>query len=147
MQRVPLIMENAAPPSCSGRIEVGSAGSSITDLKVHSVPAGKFGVGLAAILIGASDVQVLRCDVTDNGSDGIRVTSAVTGNVGIHDCNLERNAGFGAYNLAPFRVDARRNWWGDPAGPTGPAGDGVSGNVDASEPRPAPRSPSPSPSP
>jgi hypothetical protein len=52
------------------------------------------------------------------------------------DCNLERNAGFAINNLAPFTVDARGNWWGDPAGP---AGDGVSGNVDTGNPLPAPR--------
>jgi hypothetical protein len=32
-------------------------------------------------------------------------------------------------NVTPDTVDARDNWWGDPAGPLGPGGDGVAGNV------------------
>ena len=123
----------------TGFIELGSPGSRITDSKIHSVPAGALGIGLGAIFVRASGVQVLRCDVTDNGGDGIHVTSEVSEGVEIHDCNLARNGGFGVNNLAAFTVDARRNWWGDPAGPSGSSGDGVSGNVDTSDPLPAPR--------
>lgn len=70
------------------------------------------------------------CSVTDSPYDGIRILNGATAE--IHGCNLERNAGFGINNLGTSHVDARRNWWGDPAGPSGPSGDGVSGTVDTS---------------
>ena len=75
--------------------------------------------------------RVLRCTITDSPYYGIRVLDGAPAE--IHECNLERNAGLGVDNFGTATVDARRNWWGDPAGPHGPAGDGVSGNVDASE--------------
>ena len=36
------------------------------------------------------------------------------------------------------QMDVRGNWWGDPAGPQGPKGDGVIGNLDAGSPLAAP---------
>jgi hypothetical protein len=88
-------------------------------------------VPLAGILIEGSNVVVQTCDLADNMSDGIRILSGA--NVQIHDCNFEQNGGAGVNNLGTSLVDALRNWWGDPAGPNGPAGDGVSGNVDFSQ--------------
>lgn len=38
-------------------------------------------------------------------------------------------AGIEVNNLSSFTVDAAGNWWGDPAGPGGPAGDDVAGPV------------------
>lgn len=33
-------------------------------------------------------------------------------------------------NVGTAVVDATDNWWGDPAGPDGPEGDGVDGPID-----------------
>ena len=122
----------------NGWIQLASPGSSISDSRVHDVGFNQFGAGPGAIHIRASNVQVLRSDVLNNRRDGIQISPEVAGSVEIHETNLVNNE-FGVRNFALFRVDARRNWWGDPAGPDGPAGDGVSGNVDASEHLTAPR--------
>jgi hypothetical protein len=69
---------------------------------------------------------VLSCDIHDSASHGI---SGLVGDV--HNCNLVNNAGSGIRNNPSWYVaNAEDNWWGDAAGPTGPAGDGVSGPVD-----------------
>jgi hypothetical protein len=59
------------------------------------------------------------------------VDSASTGAL-IHDCAIEANRLPGVQYAGSGVVDARFNWWGDPAGPFGPGGDRVEGNVDYS---------------
>lgn len=73
-------------------------------------------------------VVVADCDVSGSSGAGIRADSAEA--VSVHDCSLHDNAGPGILNLAPTSLDARHNWWGDPAGPFGPEGDGVEGAVE-----------------
>jgi hypothetical protein len=90
---------------------------------------------LLAVDMTASDVTLTSCEISDNGSVGVRVNG---NNVHINECNIERNGDVGVSNTGSPRVDARRNWWGDPAGPLGPNGDGVSGDVDYSEHRTTP---------
>ena len=97
-----------------------------------------------AIRIYANDIQLSNCEVSDNAGDGVWIFQGnaqfpySARDVHINECNIERNGGFGINNRNPSMVDARRNWWGDPAGPLGPGGDGVSGNVDYSEHRTTP---------
>jgi hypothetical protein len=79
------------------------------------------------IQIEASDVAVTGCKVRMSALDGIRVLASAAA-VQIH-CNLELNGGAGVSNLGTAVVSATDNWWGDPAGPTGANGDGVSGPV------------------
>jgi len=50
-------------------------------------------------------------------------------------CNIVGNAGVGIRNDNPFvALAAQGNWWGDAGGAAGPTGDGVSGDVDVSNP-------------
>ena len=92
------------------------------------------------ITIRANDVTLRRCSVSGNAGDGIHVAGG-TGIV-IRSCNLSDNGGSGVANEAADTVDAQENWWGDPAGADGPAGDGVSGAVDARNPLRDPVEPS-----
>jgi hypothetical protein len=127
----------------SGALVLGGAGihaERIIVRRTHGSAGTSFNpnaVPIAGIALNASDIHIDDCDVNDNEHDGIRVMSGA--NVQIHGCNLERNGGSGVVNLASPVVDAQRNWWGDPAGPEGPAGDGISGNVDATDPLTSPR--------
>jgi hypothetical protein len=90
------------------------------------------GSGGAGLVVAAryARVRVSGCGVYGNKGDGILVTFRTESTVPINDCNLEGNGGPGVRNDSEIEVDARRNWWGDPAGPHGPAGDGVAGPVD-----------------
>lgn len=81
----------------------------------------------APLTISASDIDVTRCEVTGSDRDGIVADTARA--VRIADCNIHGNAGVGLRNRDADLLDARHNWWGDAAGPDGPAGDGVSDNV------------------
>lgn len=118
----------------NSNVEVGEqagfgAGSTLTNAVFEDAPYDALEV--------ASGVLISGCAVRRSGSAGIVVREGSTG-VTIHDCALEDNGGPGVRNLADDEVDARFNWWGDPAGPLGPAGDGVEGAVDFSEHRTAP---------
>jgi hypothetical protein len=84
--------------------------------------AGTLGIQVTA---GATNVSFDHCEVTGSGADGV-TTDAV---IAIHNCNFSDNVGNAVAATSGVTVDATNNWWGDPAGPTGPAGDGVSGNV------------------
>lgn len=79
-----------------------------------------------AISVDGGDITISDCEVVESGGPGILVDS---GNVRVEGCNLVGNVGPGVENLGSGEVDARGNWWGDPDGPNGPAGDGVSENV------------------
>jgi hypothetical protein len=92
---------------------------------------------------GPGGWQLQGCEVSGSGADGIVVyrsddlqNALEPGLESIHGCALFGNVGKGVNNLmfGAFTVDARGNWWGDPAGANGPAGDGVSAGVDASAP-------------
>jgi hypothetical protein len=92
------------------------------------------GAGPAGVGISGSNVTLTNCSITGGAGDGVWV--GFGDNVQIRNCVIENNTGMGVANMglrAPTaRVDARFNWWGDPAGPVGPAGDGVGGDVDYS---------------
>lgn len=77
------------------------------------------------------NVVIIDCVISGSGRDGMGVF--LGGSVQIHTCAIENNtrAGVNA-DLQAASVDARFNWWGDAAGPFGPSGDGVEGDVDYS---------------
>jgi hypothetical protein len=81
-----------------------------------------------ALRIGAADVLVSGSEISHSTSDGVRVD--VAAGVRVRDSNVRFNGGVGLRNVAAEVVDARDNWWGDPAGPEGPQGNGVSGAVE-----------------
>jgi hypothetical protein len=69
--------------------------------------------------------QVVDCAVRRSARYGILAQEAVL----ITGCDIEENGDVGIHNESPVWVAAQENWWGDPAGPFGPSGDGVSGLV------------------
>lgn len=90
------------------------------------------------VFVDADSVTLRNCEVRDNGSTTAHhgITSHSNGTITrlvVNNCNLINNAGFGVNNgsltNAAYLIDATNNWWGDPAGPTGTSGDGVSANV------------------
>ncbi|MEY2688813.1 MAG: hypothetical protein RL375_3011, partial [Pseudomonadota bacterium] len=101
-----------------------------------------FGTGVEVWGGGPGGWQLQGCEVSGSSGDGIQIRRESGGQVPtpgvetLHGCALFGNGGLGVNNLQPgaFTVDARGNWWGDPAGAGGPAGDGVSAGVDASAP-------------
>jgi hypothetical protein len=83
------------------------------------------------------------CEVSSSGRHGIvvpplGVAAGAPPAVAAQDCNLFGNGGDAIENRSSLRIDATRNWWGDPAGPTGANCDAVAGNVDAGFRRSAP---------
>lgn len=95
---------------------------------------GNYGDGVA--IWGSSNVVLSNCTIVDNGGSGVYVHRG--SNITIHDCNIERNGGVAVANETASRIDAQRNWWGDPGGPLGPLGGGLLGDVDYSNYRSVP---------
>jgi hypothetical protein len=90
------------------------------------------GAGLAVL---DNTVRVLSCDIRGSVDEGIVLHAAVQ----VRNCNLADNLDVGIRNMAgPAVIDAENNWWGDGAGPGGPAGDGVGALVDFTPFRTAP---------
>lgn len=141
----PVIVESVdfrAAESCYGDFGFSGEGSSIANstftggsrLSLSEVRAHRIivrGMTNGGIAIAGSNVKLSECTVSQNTGSGIVVFEG-TG-IEIRDCNIEDNTEFGVKNWTAGRVDARRNWWGDPAGPLGPNGDGVDGDVDYSD--------------
>jgi hypothetical protein len=78
-----------------------------------------------------SNVVINNCSVAGSRKAGVSVIGG--DNIQIRGCVLENNGGAGVdVGAQAGRVDARFNWWGDAAGPLGPMGDGIVGDVDFS---------------
>jgi hypothetical protein len=85
---------------------------------------GAAGIGLRVV---ASNPPITSCEIRDGAGDGIELVAAVQ----VHDCNLVGNAGVGIRRSGgTAALNVENNWWGDAAGPFGPAGDGISGLLD-----------------
>jgi hypothetical protein len=93
-------------------------------LMIGTVVAGSSGTG---VQVQGDQALLETCEVAGSGGHGVVIASG-TGSV-IRQCNLVGNGGSGVHNATQTTVDAAQNWWGDPEGPTGPDGDGVSGPV------------------
>jgi hypothetical protein len=123
----------------NGYVSLDAPGSRLEQVFVRGVldpwpdtfdPVPPFGPGATptqALRIAAADVLVSNSEISHSPSDGIRVE--VAAGVRVRDSNIRFNGGVGLRNVAAEAVDARDNWWGDPAGPAGPQGNGVAGAV------------------
>jgi len=89
-----------------------------------------------AVRMEGGPIILRNCEISGSSSDGVQVSTHAVG-VKITNCNIEQNAGAGVSSTSQSPVDAMQNWWGDPAGPLGPAGDGIAGNVEYSGHLPA----------
>lgn len=85
-------------------------------------------------LSGANSTpHIWRNHIVSNGSGIVCSTNAnplIGGSLGYANA-ISANTGLGVSNTTTgITVNAEYNWWGDPAGPNGPLGDGVSSYVD-----------------
>jgi hypothetical protein len=105
-------------PQSDNGVFVGAPDVTFSDVVIRNAPA-------RAMTIEAQRVSVRNCEIHNNGFGFLVVNAA---DVSITDCNIYNNAGPGVMTQLATAT-ATNNWWGDPAGPLGPAGDGVTGNV------------------
>jgi hypothetical protein len=116
------------------RVAGGAAVFLVADAIVEStLIRGSAGPGME--LWGPADIR--SCEIRENAGDGIVMTAYP---VDVHNCNLVDNGGVGIRSAAPYTPapSVTNNWWGDAAGPAGPNGDGVSGQLTFSPWRTAP---------
>jgi hypothetical protein len=105
-----------------------------------------WGPGIGVTIRGpAKDISqtlLTDCEISGSAEVGLYVYADTTADSlpRITACNVFGNAQRAVNNSwsTTMQLDARGNWWGDPAGPQGPLGDGSIGNVDASNPLGAP---------
>ena len=146
----------------------GPGGSSLVERVVVERFGGPSCAQPAVRIVGADALTPVEsafsfgARVLGSGGDGVHVSSSRAGNisfgsceiygsagdglvwlggrpVSVSGCNITGNTGVGMRNRASIgQLMARSNWWGDAAGPDGPAGDGVAGDVDAAVPLAAP---------
>lgn len=75
----------------------------------------------AGLGVGSTTAQVVSCEIRENTTSGIILYTPAP----VHNCNLVNNALAGVTSSSSTNLE--RNWWGDPAGPFGPNGDGIEG--------------------
>ena len=86
----------------------------------------------------SGQVLLTNCEISGSAATGL---AAEWTTPRVSSCNIVGNiSGASALVQATLaaRLDARGNWWGDPAGPQGPKANDVSGPIDASNPLTAP---------
>jgi hypothetical protein len=91
-----------------------------------------------AISNDAADVELFDCEIASGGRHGVVVAPRSAGSITATRCNFAGNAGDAIVNSSNVTVGASDNWWGDPAGPFGPKGDGASGAVNVANASAAP---------
>lgn len=101
------------------------------------------GITVRGAAKGVSQTLLTDCEISGSAEVGLFVDAEATADSlpRITSCNVFGNAQQGVVGGGfnpPMQFDARGNWWGDPAGPQGPRGDGSGGNVDAGNPLAAP---------
>lgn len=113
------------------------------------------GAAIAGINLTLQDVRVsdTRGDGIHIGGimtvDGLEVTGSSAGGLRLFNgydtflstwsrVNLSGNGGFGVLNSATLGFTFSGFWWGDPAGPNGPSGDGVDATVTVLAPASSP---------
>jgi hypothetical protein len=109
------------PSNLNAEAGLTITGSDITADRITVTGSVTFG-----IWISGYRVTLTHCEVRDN-AEGIRVRIAE--DVRVSDCNIHLNSGPGLVNEGTAPVSAENNWWGDPAGPLGPMGDGLIGTI------------------
>jgi hypothetical protein len=128
----------------------GTVTNLVARTRIENTVTDTTGVGLTHPgIIGANPLNFVDVEIINTRGFGIASSSLVnlngvtitgSANHGIHvtlnpqqltlsRVNLVGNAGFGINNVTAATVNAPGLWWGDPAGPNGPNGDGVSGPV------------------
>lgn len=138
----PVVIDSAVFRQNGAAVELMSQGSRISRSRVDTTHLAQAAVVLGAngilestlirasaghgVSVTSAGVQVLSCDIRGSAGNGIDLGVAVP----VHDCNLVGNGGPGIRNLDSATANVENVWWGDAAGPTGPAGDGVSGPLD-----------------
>jgi hypothetical protein len=102
-----------------------------TDLRIENNTIDSFS-GTGQVPVGHGLLfQNYRGDASGDGFEKLGQVGG--GGLNIRNNSLENNQGLGVFFTplrgGPSTIDARLNWWGDPAGPDGPNGDGVSAGV------------------
>lgn len=99
----------------------------------------RFTANAGATLSGR--VLLSNCEISGSASTGLSASMYWYAGPRVSSCNIVGNLISGAFVLGnptlPL-LDARGNWWGDPAGSEGPKGNKVFGLIDASNPLAAP---------
>lgn len=88
---------------------------------------------------GSAIVALQACEISDTAGIGL-IVRGTRPPVTVNGCNLSGNAEFAVYRDVPGGppMDARGNWWGDPAGAPTAGGNAVTAGVDAGAPAAAP---------
>lgn len=127
------------------RLETRSApAAGPNQLQVRVLGSRGDGLFITAQQSGAPAWALSECEFSGSTRHGIAFGGATAAlalpGATVSGCALTNNGGLGiASQLAAGQaIAAQRNWWGDPAGPEGPAGDGVSPGIDASLPLASP---------
>ncbi len=108
---------------------IGGANLTLEDVRVTNARA--HGVGVVGL------IAVDGLEITGSGGDGLEITPFYDPSSTWSRVNVFGNGGVGLRNQGPIVRTFSNFWWGDPAGPAGPSGDGVAGPVTVIAPAPA----------
>ncbi len=128
------VSNNTSTTDGLGSLIIIAGGDSGVTITGNTISGGTGSAVLIGDFYGAGtnqNIDIQHNTFTGNAHDGVEIRAGgiTTATVTVHLNTFSSNLRDGVNNATPVAIDATKNWWGTPTGPTNAANVGGTGNI------------------